>query len=87
MKPYEIVLKYRQILEGLAQFYYKNIVFKSDFSRYYYYIKYSCLATLANRLKSSISKVILKYGRDLNIEYYIDQKSIRTGQITKKSET
>jgi len=84
LKPFEIVEKYKQILEGLAQYYYRNLTFKSQISKLHYYLIYSCYHTLASRLKKSIAQIIKIYGPELEMEYETEFRSLRTNQITKK---
>jgi hypothetical protein len=38
LKEHEIVTKYRQMIEGLFNYYVKQITFKSSLSRYYFYL-------------------------------------------------
>jgi group II intron reverse transcriptase/maturase len=86
-KPHEIVTKYKQILEGFGQYYIKNITFKSSLIRYYYILKFSCLKTIANRQKTSITQISKKYGKNLKIEYNIEKKDRKgkTYTVTKNS--
>lgn len=67
-------------MEGLFQYYWNNITFKSSLARYHYYLYYSCVKTLAARQKSSTRKIITKYTR--NLIYQWEEK-----YINKKEET
>jgi len=67
LTPWEIVFKYKQITEGLMQYYYRALTYKSQLTRYHYYLTYSCYHTLANRQKSTISKIINKYGKEVKM--------------------
>ena len=71
LKPAEIVKKFRQRIEGLIQYYYNNITYKTSINFYYYIYKYSCLKTLANRLKKSIKKIAMIYGTNIVMPYEI----------------
>jgi len=77
----EIVLRFRQMCEGLFNYYLKPITFKSRLSRYHYIYYYSCLHTLASRKKSSIRKILMLYGTDLKISI----NEIRESRDEKKS--
>jgi retron-type reverse transcriptase len=74
MKPYEIVTKYRQRLEGLFNYYYQNLTYPTELNRYYYIHKFSCLKTLARRMKMSIVQVTKKYGDKIEISMEIKSK-------------
>lgn len=78
LTPWEIVQKYKQILEGLMQYYYSPLTYKSHLAKYHYYLTYSCYNTIANRERSSISKVISQYGRELEIKLPVEkEKEVR----------
>jgi len=85
LKDHEIVLRYRQIIEGLTNYYIKNITFKSSLSRYHYYLTYSCYKTLAYRKKTSIRNIIKKYGPKLNMTYKTFRKN-KIGEIIEKKQ-
>jgi group II intron reverse transcriptase/maturase len=87
MKPYEIVTKYRQRIEGLFNYYYYNVTYPNELNRYYYIHKFSCLKTLARRMKISISQVTMKYGEKLEITLEINsQRKDSTGEVLKLTE-
>jgi len=69
LKTWQIVEKYTQIIRGIINYYYHNIIDKSELNYIYYLIKFSCLMTIANREKISIRKVTMKYGQKLRITY------------------
>lgn len=83
LKDWEIVTKFAQIIRGIFNYYYYSLTGKSDLHKYYYLHKYSCLKTLAHRLRISIVKVTKKYGKELNVKYSVYLKD-RNG---KKIET
>lgn len=62
LRDYEIILRYNQIIRGLALYYGKIIRDFSRLNKYIYLLMYSCLHTLANKHDSSIRKIIKKYG-------------------------
>lgn len=77
LKEHEIINRYRMHMEGLYQYYWNSLTFKSSLARYYYYLYYSCLKTLATRQRSSIRKIISKYGKNLIFKWeesYINKK-------------
>lgn len=76
-EPYEIVLKYRQIMIGLYN-YYNNCDSYYILNRVNYILKYSCAKTLATRLKISTPQAFKKYGKDLIIRktFYFNSKEI-----------
>jgi len=83
LKDWEIVTKFTQIIRGIFNYYYYSLTGKSDLHKYYYLLKYSCLKTLAHRLRMSTLKVTKKYGGELNIKYSVYLKD-RTGKKIKK---
>jgi group II intron reverse transcriptase/maturase len=83
LKDWEIVMKFIQIIRGMFNYYYYSLTGKSDLHKYYYLHKYSCLKTLAHRLRMSTAKVTKKYGGKLNIKYSVYLKD-RNGKKIKK---
>jgi hypothetical protein len=79
LKPWQIVEIYTSIIKGMFNYYMKNITIKTRLTYIYYLLKYSCYKTIANREKSSISKVIKKYGREIKITV----QNRRTGESEK----
>lgn len=57
----EIIIYYNQRMLGLAQYYYKSITKKYLLNYYLYLLYYSCLKTLATKLRISISAITEKY--------------------------
>lgn len=80
LKPWQVVEKFKQKVMGLFNYYYYNLTYKSELHLYYYIIRYSCLKTLAFIQKSSSKKVLMKYGKNLNIQYQTSYKN-KKGQI------
>lgn len=74
MAPYQIVNKYRQRIEGLFNYYYPAITYPAELSFYYYAYKFSCLKTLARRMKKSIKLVTMTYGERIVIETHSETK-------------
>lgn len=66
LHPYEIVLHYRQVFMGLVN-YYNNVDTKRKLYHLEYILRYSCAMTLANREKSSIRAIFIKYTPKLSI--------------------
>lgn len=69
LKTWQIVKIYLEILLCMYSYYYYLITFKSKLGWIHYCLTYSCYKTIAKREKSSISKVILKYGKKINVKY------------------
>jgi group II intron reverse transcriptase/maturase len=81
LTPFQIVTKYKQKIQGLVNYYFHNITFKSHLNQYYYYYRYSCAKTLARREKISMSQVFKKNGLALTItirEQELDQQNNKT---------
>jgi group II intron reverse transcriptase/maturase len=66
LDEYEIVLKFRQVFEGLANYYRWTDGFYA-LNRISYILQYSCAKTLSYRQKSSVSKIFKKYGKNMTI--------------------
>lgn len=84
LKEWEIVIKFTQILRGLFNYYYYSLTGKSDLHKYYYLYRYSCLKTLAHRLRISIVKITKKYGNELIMKYFIYTKDQNGKKIKKE---
>lgn len=67
LRPWDIVTKFTQKLTGLINYYYEFLTYPSDLSFYYYALKYSCLKTLAHRMKKSISQILKIYGEKIKM--------------------
>lgn len=66
--PYEIIEHYNQVMDGLCNYYFRIITNASQLNYILYLLQYSCLFTLAKKLKTSISKIWSKYGwKELDI--------------------
>ena len=63
---YEIVLKYRRIMVGLAN-YYRNCDSHYVLNRVSYILQYSCAKTIAVRQKITMPQVFATYGKNLRI--------------------
>jgi group II intron reverse transcriptase/maturase len=74
LQPHEIVTKYRQRVEGLFKYYYTALTYPTELNFYYYAYKFSCLKTLARRMKKSIKQITLTYGEDIRIETEMERK-------------
>ena len=69
LKTWQIVKIFQEKLLGMYSYYYYSITDKSKMSVIYYILLYSCYKTIAKRERLSIKKVIMKYGRELNVKY------------------
>lgn len=86
LQPHQIVTKYRQRVEGLFNYYYTAVTYPNELNFYYYVYKFSCLKTLARRMKESIKHVTLKYGEDIRIETQTKRTEL-SGEIKIKKKT
>jgi len=89
LKTWQIVEKYTQIARGIINYYYYNLIDKSDLNYVYYLLKFSCLKTIANREKTSIRKVTMKYGNTIKVTYddiLWNEKEKKTKKINRKAE-
>jgi group II intron reverse transcriptase/maturase len=69
LQPHEIVSRYRSIMVGLIN-YYQGCGQRSDLYELLWLYKRSCAITLAHHHKfTSFKKVIVKYGKDLKVQY------------------
>ena len=59
----EIITRYNQIIRGYVNYYAHVIKYTSELNFIIYLLQYSCLHTLANKLNTTISKVIKKFGK------------------------
>lgn len=75
MTPYQIVTKYRQRIEGLFNYYYPALTYPAELNFYYYAYKFSCLKTLARRMKKSIKLITMTYGERIVIEINSETKT------------
>lgn len=64
LTPWEIVQKYRQIMEGRMQYYSANLTYKSHLGVYHSMLTYSCYHTRACRTRKSRAKVRNTYGQE-----------------------
>lgn len=65
MEAYLIVERFNACIRGLAQ-YYVGFVTRSSLNRWIYILRYSCLKTLAQKYKCSISKIFIRFGHNMN---------------------
>ena len=66
LDEFEIVLKFRQIVMGLVN-YYRECDNLAAIHSAFYVLQYSCAKTLSYRQKSSVSQIFDKYGKNLTI--------------------
>lgn len=84
LQPHQIVTKYRQRVEGLFNYYYTALTYPTELNFYYYVYKFSCLKTLARRMKKSIKYITLIYGENIFIETQIIRKNLLREVVVKK---
>lgn len=87
MKPIYIVKKYKQRLEGLINYYYRLLTYPTELNLYYYVYKFSCLKTLARRMKKSIKKITLTYGDEMRMEMEIKERTLKGEKIRVERES
>jgi group II intron reverse transcriptase/maturase len=83
LKPVRLILKYRQRLDGLYNYYFRVLTYTNELNQYYYAYKFSCLKTLARRFKKSIKTITLERGEKFRMETTYKQK-ILTKELKKK---
>lgn len=71
LKPWQIVSKFKQKIEGFANYYHPHLSYKSDLSYSYYVMKYSCLKTISYRTKKSISQILKTFGPNIKMNFTI----------------
>lgn len=68
LSDYEIVMKYNSIIRGLTNYYYPLITYKSTTNYFIYILEYSCYKTLCQKHRTTIRKLIKKYGQPLKVK-------------------
>lgn len=69
LPTWQIVRTYADKILGLYNYYFHSITDKSRLNVLHYLLLYSCYKTIAKRERSTIHQVILKYKKELKIEY------------------
>jgi len=67
LTDFEIVNRYNYMIRGLTSFYAPQIRDFSLLNKYIYLLNYSCYHTFANKYRSSIRKIMKKYGKPIKI--------------------
>jgi len=82
LSPHEIVEKYNQIIRGYINFYSINLTYPSELNFIHYLLKYSCMHTLANKYRTSLSKIIHKFTSNIIIKSSIEanNKGVNTSK-------
>jgi retron-type reverse transcriptase len=62
LEDHEIIKTYNDILVGTYNYYYPIITYKSEINRIYYILYYSCIKTLAQKHKTTSSKIFKNFG-------------------------
>jgi nicotine oxidoreductase len=60
-----IIERFNASIRGLMQYYSEWITSSGEMSRWVYILRYSCLKTLAQKYRSSISKIFKRFGTDM----------------------
>lgn len=84
----EIIIRYNQIILGYLNYYAPCLTYTSELNYLVYLLQYSCFHTLANKLNTSISKIIKKFGKNVKITWKpeITKKLQGTKQKTQGTE-
>lgn len=61
LESFTIIERYNAVLRGIANYYAEFISTERSLYRWLYIVKYSCLKTLAQKYKTTISKIFKKY--------------------------
>lgn len=64
LEPTVILERFNSSIIGLTQYYPERISRPSEIARWIYILRYSCLKTLAQKFKTSLSKIFIRYGTD-----------------------
>lgn len=83
LEPHVIVERYNACIRGLGLFYLGYIRNNSLLHRWIYILRYSCLKTLAQKYKTSISGIFRKFGHKLHSKA---TSTIRVQAILKRGE-
>lgn len=62
IESHAIVERYNAIIRGLGEYYLPVIRNRAEIQRWIYILRYSCLKTLAQKYKGSISKIFKRFG-------------------------
>ena len=89
LDEYEIVLKYRQIMLGIFN-YYRNCDNRETIDRASYILQYSCAKTLARRKKIPMKQIFEKFGKYIKITkqiYGTEPKHVQEMTVTYPTST
>lgn len=75
LTDYEIVMKYNSVIRGLVLYYAPIINYKSTLNYYVYLLEYSCYKTLCQKHRTTIRKLMKKYGKSLVVKKPNSKKS------------
>lgn len=86
LQPWQIVENYNKKIKGLIEYYYHILTNKSALNYIYHILKFSCYKTLANRQKSTIKSILLKYGPETKVKYNEIKINKKGEEISKEKE-
>lgn len=66
LEPHVIIDRFNSVIRGLGEFYLPQIRNKSNLHRWIYILRFSCLKTLAQKFKCSISKIFKRFGYNMH---------------------
>ena len=75
LDPHEIIEKYNQIIRGYINYYCINLTYPSELNFIHYLLKYSCMHTLANKYRTTLSGIIHKFSPNIIINSIIETKN------------
>lgn len=67
LPAYDIVLYYNSVIRGLTNYYAPCLTNKQFLNKYIYWLAFSCYHTLAQKYRTSLAKIITKYGNPVTV--------------------
>lgn len=81
----EIIERYNYMIRGYLNFYGPMTLYPNDVAQIHYLLKYSCMHTLASKLRTSLRGIIKKFGKDINITWEVNSKHNKNYISSKES--
>lgn len=80
----EIIQRYNYVIRGYVNYYSPVSDYPTDIAFLVYLLKYSCLHTLTQKRRTSLRKILKKFGKNVTIKYTekIKSKDRETDKIT-----
>jgi group II intron reverse transcriptase/maturase len=83
----EIIDRYNYVIRGYINYYAPVLDHPTELDFLFYLLKYSCIHTLAQKRRSTLKKIITKYGKDIKIKYKVKIKTPDKQANNNKNET